>query len=79
MFARLFCWIMASALLISAPRALAEDGYDLWLRNAPADAAAAQQIGANARSIVGGASPTLMIAEKAARWIVQSNKRMPSA
>jgi|GEM_PF-5997750 len=40
MFARLFCWIMASALLISAPRALAEDGYDLWLRNAPADAAA---------------------------------------
>jgi alpha-glucuronidase len=64
MFARLFCWIMASALLISAPRALAEDGYDLWLRNAPADAAAAQQIGANARSIVGGASPTLMIARR---------------
>lgn len=64
MFARLFCWIMASALLIGAPRALAEDGYDLWLRNAPADAAAAQQIGANARSIVGGASPTLMIARR---------------
>ena len=64
MFARLFCWIMASALLISAPRALAEDGYDLWLRNAPADAAAAQQIGANARSIVGGTSPTLTIARQ---------------
>ena len=64
MFARLFCWIMASALLISAPRALAEDGYDLWLRNAPADAAGAQRIGANARSIVGGASPTLTIARQ---------------
>ncbi|WP_374551643.1 alpha-glucuronidase family glycosyl hydrolase [Sphingobium yanoikuyae] len=64
MFARLFCWIMASALLIGAPRAWAEDGYDLWLRNVPADPAAAQQIGANARSIVGGASPTLMIARR---------------
>ncbi|OAH45698.1 alpha-glucuronidase [Sphingobium yanoikuyae] len=64
MFARLFCWIMASALLISAPRALAEDGYDLWLRNAPADAANAQRIQANARSIVGGASPSLMIARR---------------
>ncbi|WP_367348605.1 alpha-glucuronidase family glycosyl hydrolase [Sphingobium yanoikuyae] len=69
MFARLFCWIMASilligALLIGAPRALAEDGYDLWLRNAPADAAGAQRIGANARSIAGGASPTLMIARQ---------------
>ncbi|QHD66205.1 alpha-glucuronidase [Sphingobium yanoikuyae] len=64
MFARLFCWIMASALLVAAPRALAEDGYDLWLRNAPADAAAAQQIGANARSIVGEASPTLTIARR---------------
>ncbi|KAK0356370.1 hypothetical protein LTR94_005062 [Friedmanniomyces endolithicus] len=55
---------MASALLVAAPRALAEDGYDLWLRNAPADAAAAQQIGANARSIVGEASPTLTIARR---------------
>ncbi|ATI79165.1 alpha-glucuronidase family glycosyl hydrolase [Sphingobium yanoikuyae] len=64
MFARLFCWIMASALLIGAPRAWAEDGYDLWLRNVPADPAAAQQIGANARSIVGGASPTLTIARQ---------------
>ncbi|EKU73279.1 MULTISPECIES: alpha-glucuronidase family glycosyl hydrolase [Sphingobium] len=64
MFARLFCWIMASALLIGAPRAWAEDGYDLWLRNVPADAAAAQQIGANARSIVGGTSPTLTIARQ---------------
>ncbi|WP_010337261.1 alpha-glucuronidase family glycosyl hydrolase [Sphingobium yanoikuyae] len=64
MFARLFCWIMASALLIGAPRAWAEDGYDLWLRWAPADAAGAQRIGANARSIVGGASPTLMIARR---------------
>ncbi len=64
MFARLFCWIMASALLIGAPRAWAEDGYDLWLRNAPADAATAQRIGANARSIVGGTSPTLTIARQ---------------
>ena len=64
MFARLFCWIMASALLIGAPRALAEDGYDLWLRNAPADAANAQRIQANARSIVGGTSPTLTIARQ---------------
>ncbi|WP_313394415.1 alpha-glucuronidase family glycosyl hydrolase [Sphingobium yanoikuyae] len=64
MFARLFCWIMASALLIGAPRAWAEDGYDLWLRNVPADPAAAQQIGANARSIVGGTSPTLTIARQ---------------
>ncbi|MDH2134020.1 alpha-glucuronidase [Sphingobium yanoikuyae] len=64
MFARLFCWIMASALLIGAPRAWAEDGYDLWLRNVPAAPAAAQQIGANARSIVGGTSPTLTIARQ---------------
>ncbi|KEZ17118.1 Alpha-glucuronidase precursor [Sphingobium yanoikuyae] len=64
MFARLFCWIMASVLLIGAPRALAEDGYDLWLRNAPADAANAQRIQANARSIVGGTSPTLTIARQ---------------
>lgn len=64
MFARLFCWIMASVLLVAAPRALAEDGYDLWLRNVAADPATAQQIGANARSIVGGASPTLMIARR---------------
>ncbi|WP_278391625.1 alpha-glucuronidase family glycosyl hydrolase [Sphingobium yanoikuyae] len=69
MFARLFCWIMASilligALLIGAPRALAEEGYDLWLRNVPADPAAAQQIGSNARSIVGGTSPTLTIARQ---------------
>ncbi|WP_448536640.1 alpha-glucuronidase family glycosyl hydrolase [Sphingobium yanoikuyae] len=64
MFARLFCWIMASALLIGAPRAWAEDGYDLWLRNVPADPAAAQQIGANARSIVDGTSPTLTIARQ---------------
>ncbi|WP_446741471.1 alpha-glucuronidase family glycosyl hydrolase [Sphingobium yanoikuyae] len=56
--------LLIGALLIGAPRALAEDGYDLWLRNAPADAAGAQRIGANARSIVGGASPTLMIARR---------------
>ncbi len=64
MFARLFCWIMASALLIGAPRALAEDGYDLWLRNAPADAATAQRIGANAQSIVDMGTPTLTIARQ---------------
>lgn len=64
MFARLFCWIMASALLIGAPRAWAEDGYDLWLRNAPADAVTAQRIGASARSIVGADSPTLTIARQ---------------
>ncbi|KFD28943.1 alpha-glucuronidase family glycosyl hydrolase [Sphingobium yanoikuyae] len=64
MFARLFCWIMASVLLIGTPCARAEDGYDLWLRNAPADAANAQRIQANARSIVGGASPSLMIARR---------------
>jgi len=64
MFARLFCWIMASALLIGAPRALAEDGYDLWLRNAPADAATAQRIGASARGIVGADTPTLAIARQ---------------
>ena len=56
--------MLIGALLIGAPRALAEDGYDLWLRNAPADAAGAQRIGANARSIVGGASPTLTIARQ---------------
>ncbi|WIA55503.1 alpha-glucuronidase family glycosyl hydrolase [Sphingobium sp. WTD-1] len=69
MFARLFCWIMASillvgALLIGAPRAWAEDGYDLWLRNAPADAAGAQRIGANARSIVGADTSTMAIARQ---------------
>lgn len=64
MFARLFCWIMASALLIGAPRAWAKDGYDLWLRNAPADAATAQRIGASARGIVSADTPTLMIARR---------------
>ena len=64
MFARLFCWIMASALLIGAPRAWAEDGYDLWLRNVPADPAAAQRIGASARGIVSADTPTLMIARR---------------
>ena len=64
MFARLFCWIMASALLIGAPRAWAEDGYDLWLRWAPADAAGAQRIKASACSIVGADSPTLAIARQ---------------
>ena len=64
MFARLFCWIMASALLIGAPRAWAEDGYDLWLRWAPADAAGAQRIKSSACSIVGADSPTLAIARQ---------------
>ena len=64
MFARLFCWIMASALLIGAPRAWAEDGYDLWLRWAPADATGAQRIKASACSIVGADSPTLAIARQ---------------
>ena len=64
MFARQFCWIMASALLIGAPRAWAEDGYDLWLRWAPADAAGAQRIKASACSIVGADSPTLAIARQ---------------
>ncbi|MBB4146695.1 alpha-glucuronidase [Sphingobium scionense] len=52
------------ALLIGAPRAWAEDGYDLWLRNAPVDAAGAQRIGASAQSIVGADTPTLMIARR---------------
>ena len=31
MFARLFCWTVATAVM-TAP-AMAEDGYDLWLRH----------------------------------------------
>lgn len=65
--ARLFCWMIAMAgtalTPVMAPVAQAEDGYDLWLRYAPADSARAPVLAAHATAIVAaGTSPTLAIA-----------------
>ncbi|MBJ7376272.1 alpha-glucuronidase family glycosyl hydrolase [Sphingobium sp.] len=67
MNARLFCWMIAMAATaltpVMAPVAQAEDGYDLWLRYAPADQARKPGLAAHATAIVtAGTSPTLTIA-----------------
>lgn len=63
MLARLFCRMIAMIGLVAMPPAMAEDGYDLWLRYAPAQPTAAQQISAHARTITApGNSATIQIA-----------------
>nr|WP_093020015.1 alpha-glucuronidase family glycosyl hydrolase [Sphingobium sp. YR768] len=67
MRARLFCWMIAMAGTslspVMAPTAQAEDGYDLWLRYAQADAPRSAAISAHATAIVApGTGPTLTIA-----------------
>jgi alpha-glucuronidase len=56
---------LAGALLAAcaALPASAEDGYDLWLRYRPMEAAAAAQYAPHAVAVVGGDSPTLRAAE----------------
>ena len=63
MIARLFCWMMSLACLALSPMALAEDGYDLWLRHARADESRAAAVAAHASAIVAaGSSATLKAA-----------------
>ena len=52
MMARLFCYMMAMVMAMLAVPVRAEDGYDLWLRYAPAEQARAADISAHARTIV---------------------------
>jgi alpha-glucuronidase len=57
--ARLFCWTIAMGAMALTPVARAEDGYDLWLRYAPADAARSAPLSAHATAIVAqGSGPT---------------------
>jgi len=49
--ARLFCYLIAVAMISVAPAASAEDGYDLWLRYAPANDARASEITRHATAI----------------------------
>ncbi len=63
MIARLFCYMTAMAMMMLALPARAEDGYDLWLRYAPADQTRAADISAHARAIASRTnSPTLRAA-----------------
>ncbi|MDO7833534.1 alpha-glucuronidase family glycosyl hydrolase [Sphingobium sp. HBC34] len=63
MIARLLCWMIALTAASWAPGALAEDGYDLWLRYARTDEARSADLAAHATIIVApGASPTLNVA-----------------
>ncbi|WHO40569.1 alpha-glucuronidase family glycosyl hydrolase [Sphingobium sp. AP49] len=64
MVPRLFCWMIASTMLVATPPVMAEDGYDLWLRDARIEGAAGQQIAAHARTIVSLNSPSLAIARQ---------------
>lgn len=62
MIARLICWMMAIAMTVLTPVAMAEDGYDLWLRYARVDGAAAARIAAHASVITApGDSATMQI------------------
>ena len=63
--ARLSQALLASAALIGASaNALAEDGYDLWLRYRAVDASAYPALHANVRQLVTGSqTPTLAAAE----------------
>lgn len=84
MKARLFCWMIAMAgtalTPVMAPVAQAEDGYDLWLRYAPADNARAPVLAAHATAIVAaGTSPTLAIAtQELQRGIAGMTGRTPA-
>ena len=68
--AMLAAWLAASAVADPASAAPQtserlpnEDGYDLWLRYRPMDAAAVAQYAPHAVAIIGGDSPTLRAAE----------------
>lgn len=62
MIARLIFWMMAMAMTVLTPVAMAEDGYDLWLRYARVDGAAAARIAAHASVITApGDSATMQI------------------
>lgn len=54
---RLIGAVLAMCLLLCSGAAQAEDGYDLWLRYRPANAAAARAIAAHARALVLPAHP----------------------
>lgn len=63
MLARLLCWMVALATVVLPPAARAEDGYDLWLRYRPADAARSHDLAAHATAIVAsGSDPMLAVA-----------------
>ncbi|BBD96906.1 alpha-glucuronidase [Sphingobium amiense] len=63
MLARFLCWMSVVAAAALAPVARAEDGYDLWLRYRPVEAARSTDIAARTTGIVtSGDSPTLAIA-----------------
>jgi alpha-glucuronidase len=56
--------LASAALLGTSFSAVAEDGYDLWLRYRPVDAVAYPALHANVRQLViGGDSPTLAVAQ----------------
>lgn len=60
---RLFRWSAGLFMLAAAPSAMAEDGYDLWLRYARADKGRAGAIAAHASVIAAqGDSPTISAA-----------------
>lgn len=60
---RLFRWSAGLFMLAAAPSAMAEDGYDLWLRYARADQGRAGAIAAHASVIAAqGDSPTIRAA-----------------
>lgn len=62
MLARLFCWTIASAMAAASP-AMAEDGYDLWLRHAKAEGSMPQAIARHATAIMApGNSATALAA-----------------
>ena len=58
-------WVLCGlAILGGAPAVQAEDGYDLWLRYAPADAAAAQSRIAHVTQLVTGAGSPVQAATR---------------
>lgn len=60
---RLICCIISLLLLASLPRAMAEDGYDLWLRYAKLENVAGQRLTNHATAIIAnGQGPTALLA-----------------
>jgi alpha-glucuronidase len=61
---RIFRWLLLLGLACSAPVALAEDGYDLWLRYRPVPAEWLEAYHRRTSEIIPGAhSPTLDVAQ----------------
>lgn len=60
---RTILWAGALLAVCSAAPAFAEDGYDLWLRYRPMEAAAVVRYASHAVAVVGGDSPSLRAAE----------------